>query len=207
MGAIIGLTGGIGVGKTTVAQLFKQRGARVVDVDGLGRDVLEPGGGAYDDVIAAFGQGIVTRDGSIDRAALATEVFGGHNRLDELEAISHPAINARLGELLDVSSASLVVLDMAVLVESRLGWFKGSQRYQRVIVVEAPAKVRLARLVARGMTEADARARMWAQSSDRERRARADLVVVNDGTETELDRDVTRLWPTIDAWIAQGRIA
>jgi len=202
--AIIGLTGGIGVGKTTVATLFGQRGALVIDVDDLGREVLEPGGGAYGGVVDQFGENIVDDDGHIDRRALAAEVFGSHNRLQELEAISHPAINARLADLVDASSAALIVLDMAVLVESRLGWINGAPRYRRVVVVEAPPEVRLPRLIARGMTADDARARMAAQGSNLERRERADLVVVNDASEAELDHDVTRLWPTIEAWIAQA---
>lgn len=204
MAAIIGLTGGIGVGKTTAATLFGQRGALVIDVDGLGREVLEPGGGAHAGVVAQFGENIVDDHGHIDRGALAAEVFGPRNRLQELEAISHPAINARLADLVDGSSAALVVLDMAVLVESRLGWIDGAPRYSRVVVVEAPAEARLPRLIGRGMTADDARARMAAQGSDLARRQRADLVLVNDGTEAELDRDVERLWPTVEAWIVQA---
>lgn len=204
MGLVIGLTGGIGVGKSTVSAALGRRGAEVIDVDGVGRAVLEPEGGAYRGVVDAFGQQVVSSDGTIDRAALAAVVFGPDNRLAELEAISHPAINERLAREVDASTADVVVLDMAVLAESRLGWLGEDRLYQRVVVVEAPDAVRIPRLVERGMTEADARARMAAQASDTDRRRLADVVVTNDGDLGQLDATVQRLMPTVAAWMLQA---
>lgn len=204
MALVLGLTGGIGVGKSTVAELLGERGARIVDVDGLGREVLEPGGGAYEPVIEAFGSEILAPDSRIDRIALAEVVFGAANRLGELEAISHPAINEVLASLVDHASNDLIVLDMAVLTESHLGWCDGERLYRRVVVVEAPWSVRLPRLVSRGMSEDDARSRMEAQATDLQRRALADVIVTNDGDLAELAHDVDRLWPTIEAWMLQS---
>jgi dephospho-CoA kinase len=190
---VVGLTGGIGAGKSTVAARFAQRGATVIDVDALGRQVLEPDGGAYDAVVRRFGHAVVGDDGRIDRTALARVVFGDERALADLTTISHPAINAlladRLSEL-DRSGTAVVVLDMAVLVESELG--RG--QYDQVVVVEAPWPLRLERLAARGMRPADAQARRDAQATDAERRAVADFVIVNDGDEAELARRVDVLW-------------
>ena len=199
-----GLTGGMGVGKSTVASMLAEAGASIIDVDAVGRSVLEPEGGAYEGVIAVFGRAIVGEDGYIDRAALAAEVFGGAGRLDELEAISHPAINAVLDEEI-AAAAGPVVLDMAVLTESRLGWVGQRRLYHRVIVVEAPLELRIQRLVeGRGVDEADARARIAAQASDHDRRLIADLIITNDGDLDHLRREVDRCRPTIAAWEVQA---
>lgn len=181
---IIGLTGGIGAGKSTVASLLADHGAVVIDVDALGRRVLEPGGRAEAAVVERFGPGILDLSGRIDRSALARRVFADPAELAALEAISHPAINADLDRMLDLlPDDAVVVLDMAILVGSRLGRDLPSGRgYDTVVVVEAPEAVRLARLVElRGMTEVDARARIAAQPTDADRRAVADHVVVNEG--------------------------
>lgn len=193
---IIGLTGGIGAGKTTVARMLAERGAVVIDVDAIGREVLEPGGAAHEPVLARFGDAVRGPDGRIDRAALATIVFNDREALADLEDISHPAINEeldrRLGELPD---DAVVVLDMAVLVGSRLGRDLPSGRgYEEVVVVEAPEDVRIERLVRqRGMSEADARARIASQPGDEERRAVAHHVIVNDGDLDALRVAVDRL--------------
>ncbi len=205
-GAVIGLTGGIGVGKSTVANLLADAGAHVIDVDGLGRTVLEPGNAAYAEVVDAFGPEIVSADSSIDRAALAAVVFGPNNRLGELEAITHPAMNDVMTEQIANATADVVVLDMAILVESQLGRTPTGTMYDRVIVVEAPTEVRVPRLLQRGLTAEDAKARMQAQASDLERRLVADVVVTNDGTEDDLANAVAMLMPTIEAWVHQGRI-
>ena len=204
MPLVIGLTGGMGVGKSTVAALLAEGGASVIDVDGVGRDVLEPDGGAYDGVVATFGSAVLDDDGRIDRAALAAEVFGGDGRLDDLEAISHPAINAVLAERV-ASAASTVVLDMAVLTESRLGWVGEERLYQRVIVVEAPLELRIERLAeGRGVPESDARARIASQASDHDRRLLADLIITNDADLSALRSEVDRCRPTVAAWEAQA---
>lgn len=199
---IIGLTGGIGSGKSTAAAMLAERGATVIDVDELGRVVIAPGGRAAGAVIDAFGPQIVDDAGHIDRAALARTVFGQPEELARLTAISHPAINeelsARLGALAD---DAIVVLDMAVLTESSLG--RGERlearghAYSRVLVVEAAAEIRVERAVARGMAEADVRNRMAAQASDEERRAIADIVIRNDGDVGQLERRVDAIWPAL----------
>ena len=190
---VIGLTGGIGAGKSTVAGLLAGRGAAVIDVDELGREVLASGGAARDGVIARFGQAVVGVDGEIDRAALAATVFADDRALADLTSISHPAINAlladRLAEL-DRARARVVVLDMAVLVESQLG--RGL--YDTVVVVEAPWSLRLRRLLTRGISEQEAVARRDAQATDGERRAAADFVIENSGDLEALDAEVDSLW-------------
>lgn len=191
---IIGLTGGIGSGKSTVAALLATHGAHVIDCDQLGRLVAEPGGRAYDAIVDRFGPGIVAADGRIDRPALAKIVFGDPAALADLNGLTHPAIDA---EILDRIAAlpddAVVVLDMAVLTESNLG--KGI--YEYVVVVEADPHDRVPRLVARGHTEADARARMAAQATDEQRRAIADALVSNRGDRAALAREVDTLWGTI----------
>lgn len=196
---VIGLCGGIGAGKSTVASLLAERGAHVIDVDAIGREVL-----AHDDVRDrvrdSFGDGVLADDGSIDRAALATTVFGGDGRLPDLEAISHPAINAELARYLEslvTDPPPVVVLDMAVLAESQLGRLPDGSGYTRVIVVEADPAVRLARLLERGMSADDARARMASQATDDERRTIADHVLVNDGDIAALQHQVGTLWATL----------
>lgn len=195
---IIGLTGGIGSGKSTVAAMLAERGAHVIDVDGVGRDVIAPGGRAVTEVIAAFGEGIADADGHIDRAALAAAVFGDPDALARLTAISHPAINAEIVERLDaLPRDAVVVLDMAILVESNLGRIDAAHSYSKVIVVEAPVELRVARAVARGMAEADVRRRMAAQATDEQRRAVADVVIVNDGDLVTLAARVDQAWRQI----------
>jgi dephospho-CoA kinase len=197
---IIGLTGGIGAGKSTVAALLSAHGATIVDLDAIGRGVIAPGGRAASAVVARFGTGITGPDGHIDRAALAKVVFGDPAELAALEEISHPAINAELDErLAALPDDAVVVLDMAILLGSRLGRDLPSGRgYDTVVVVEAPEATRIRRLVEkRGMTEADARARIAAQPNDAARRAVADHVVVNDGHRGALDAAVARLAPLL----------
>jgi dephospho-CoA kinase len=192
---IIGLTGGIGAGKSTVAAMFAARGAVVIDVDTVGRDVIAPGGRAEAAVIGAFGTDVADPHGHVDRAALAGKVFGDPAALARLTGISHPAINAELVERLDALPAdAVVVLDMAILVESNLGRPDPAHSYSKVVVVEAPAELRVARAVARGMSESDVRRRMASQSTDDERRAVADVVIVNDGDLGHLNEQVDRAW-------------
>jgi dephospho-CoA kinase len=193
---IVGLTGGIGAGKSTVAALLAELGAVVIDVDGLGRQVIAAGGSAVDAVVERFGSHLLGADGGIDRAGLASVVFADRSALAGLEAISHPAINREIDRLLDdTQPGALVVLDMAILLGSRLGLdLPSGRRYSTVVVVEAPLDVRIARLVGqRAMAEADARARIAAQPSDAERRAIADHVVDNAGDLAALTVQVHEL--------------
>jgi dephospho-CoA kinase len=192
---IVGLTGGIGSGKSTVAGLLAARGAEVIDVDGLGRQVLQPGGRAAAPVVAEFGPGVVAPDGSIDRAALAAVVFADADALARLTAISHPAIDAELVDLLRAMPDQVIaVLDMAVLAESTLGRNDERYHYTFVVTVEAPAELREDRAVARGADRADVRRRMTQQASDADRRRLADVVIVNDGTLAQLTAQVEALW-------------
>lgn len=191
---VVGLTGGIGSGKTTVARLLAARGAQVIDCDGLGRLVAEPDGRAFPGIVARFGAGVVAADGRIDRPALAAIVFNDPTALADLNAITHPAIDDEILERIDaLPDDAIVVLDMAVLTESNLG--KGI--YQFVVVVEAEHDGRVERLIARGHTEADARARMASQATDDERRAIADAIVHNRGSLEALEHEVDTLWATI----------
>ena len=195
---VVGLTGGIGAGKSTAADRFAELGAAVVDVDAIGREVLAPGGRAEQGVIDAFGPGILDDSGSIDRGKVAAEVFGRSDRLAALEAISHPAINAELDSQLQAlaegGQEGVVVLDMAVLAESRLGQLESGRGYTVVVVVEAPEEVRLPRLVLRGLSEEQARARMASQATDAQRRALADHVIVNDASPDDLAAAVDQVW-------------
>jgi dephospho-CoA kinase len=205
---VIGLTGGIGSGKSTVATLLAERGATVIDVDALGREVIAPGGRAEGQVIVEFGPEITDATGHIDRAGLARVVFGQPEALTRLTAISHPAINAELADRLDAvrgdecSAESVVVLDMAILVESTLGRGDPEHSYTKVVVVEAPPDLRVRRAVARGMEADDVRARIASQATDDERRAVADAVITNDGDLATLAERVDELWRLVLSWVS-----
>ena len=203
---IVGLTGGIGSGKSTVARLLGERGAEIVDVDAVGRAVIAPGGRAEAAVQAEFGEGVVAADGSIDRRALARVVFEHPEGLARLEAISHPAINLALTEAVAAfADDAIVVYDMAILVESNLGRADPAHRYSHVVVVEAPLELRIGRAVERGMSEADVRARAANQATDEQRRAVADLVVRNDGDLVALQAGVDEAWQAISDWARVAR--
>jgi dephospho-CoA kinase len=192
---IVGLTGGIGAGKSTVGRLLAEHGAVVIDVDAIGREVLEPGGRAEAGAVAAFGSRIVGRDGAIDRRAVAAIVFADREALDRLTAISHPAINEELVDRLSrLPDDTIAVLDLAVLAESQLGRVDPTYRYSFVVTVEAPAEVREERAVLRGNDRDDVRRRMAQQATDEQRRALADVVVTNDGSPEELAAQVDALW-------------
>jgi len=182
---VIGLTGGIGAGKSTVARMLEAKGAAVIDVDRLGHVVLEPGGKAHGAVLDAFG--------TVDRRELGAVVFADPAALARLTAISHPAINAELVEVLAGIDRDVVVLDMAILAEGELG--RGV--YEVVVTVEAPIELRVARATARGMNEDDVRRRLAAQASEADRRKLARHVLVNDGTETELAAQVDTCWAAL----------
>jgi dephospho-CoA kinase len=189
----IGLTGGIGSGKTAVARLLAERGATVVDADALAREVVEPGTPGWAAVVAEFGDGVLAPDRSLDRAALAARVFGDGAALAALNAIVHPLVGARAAELAAEAEQrdpdGVLVYDVPLLVENKL-----AAGFDLVLVVEAPVELRLARLAERGLAAAEARARMEAQADDAERRAVADFVIVNDGDLTHLAAEVDRFW-------------
>lgn len=187
---VIGLTGGIGVGKSTVASRLGELGATVVDCDDLGRQVVEPDGGAYDALVTEFGQGILQDDGRLDRAKMAGVVFNDPDALAKLNTITHPAIDAEIENCI-AAAAGPVVLDMAVLVETELG----AGLYTEVLVVEAPIEQRLSRLRrTRNMTDEQSQARIANQATDEERRSVADHIIVNDSSLSELLARVDSFW-------------
>ncbi len=186
----IGLTGGIGSGKSTVSRLLEQRGAVIVDADAIAREVVAPGTPGLAAVTEAFGDGVVAPDGSLDRPALAAVVFADPEARKRLDAIVHPLVRARATEVAAAAPADAVVVnDVPLLVETGQA---GS--YDLVLVVEADPATRVARLVQRGLTDEDARARMAAQATDEQRRAVADVVLDNSGTPDELEAQVDRFW-------------
>jgi dephospho-CoA kinase len=186
----IGLTGGIGSGKSTASALLAARGAVVIDADRIAREVVEPGTPGLAAVVEAFGPGVVRSDGSLDRPALAAVVFADPEARKQLDAIIHPLVRARSAELAAAAPDDAVVVhDVPLLVETGQA---GS--YDLVLVVEAAPEIRVDRLVRRGLTEEDARARIAVQATDDQRRAVADAVVVNDGTPEDLAGQVDRFW-------------
>jgi len=186
----IGLTGGIGSGKSTVSRLLAERGAVIVDADVIAREVVEPGTPGLAAVVDAFGPGIVADDGSLDRPALAAVVFADPEARRRLDGIVHPLVRARATEVAGAAPPDAVVVnDVPLLVETGQ-----AAAYDLVLVVEADTETRVARLVQRGLTADDARARMAAQATDEQRRAVADVVLDNSGTEDELAAQVDRLW-------------
>jgi dephospho-CoA kinase len=186
----IGLTGGIGSGKSTVAALLAARGAVVVDADRIAREVVEPGTPGLASVVEAFGQRILSADGSLDRAALAGIVFADPEARARLDALVHPLVRQRTAELVAAASADAVVVnDVPLLVETGQ-----ASSYDVVLVVQADPEIRVARLVQRGLAEQDARARLASQATDEQRRAVADVVLDNSGTPEELAAQVDRFW-------------
>ncbi|GAA4445209.1 dephospho-CoA kinase [Actinokineospora soli] len=186
----IGLSGGIGSGKSTVAGRLAEHGAVVVDVDLLSHEVVEPGTEGLAEIVATFGAGVLTADGALDRPALAARVFGDDAAREALNAIVHPRVGARTAELVAAAPADAVVVhDVPLLVE------KGyAPLYHLVVIVDAPVETRVRRLVGRGLTEADARARIAAQTTEEQRRAVADVWLDNSGTPDVVLAAVDALW-------------
>ena len=189
---LVGLTGGIGAGKSTVAEALQARGAEVIDADEVARSVVEPGSPGLRAVVERFGPGVLGPDGCLDRAALADVAFADDESRRALEEITHPAIAAEFARRIsEAPPGSVVVCDVPLLAESPTARARG---YAKVIVVEAPRELRLERLEARGMDRADAEARMAAQSSDDERRSIASYVIDNSGTLEDLERQIDAAW-------------
>jgi dephospho-CoA kinase len=186
----IGLTGGIGSGKSTVSALLAERGAVVIDADRIAREVVEPGTPGLAAVVAAFGDGVLTADGALDRPALAAVVFADPEARRTLDGLVHPLVRARARELeASAPAGSVVVHDIPLLTETGQ-----ASAYDLVLVVQADPEVRVARLVQRGLTEEDARARIAVQATDEQRRAIADVVLDNSGSLEALARQVDRFW-------------
>jgi dephospho-CoA kinase len=189
----VGLTGGIGAGKSTVARLLVERGARLVDADQVARDVVLPGGPAHQPLIDRFGSGIVDADGLIDRPALATLVFGHPEELEALNAITHPAIGIAMiaGRDAYADTGGIVVMDIPLLK----AFHREMLDLAAVVVVDTPIEIALDRLVnQRGMAPADAKARIDSQMDRPTRLAEADFVIDNSSDEDHLIGEVDRVW-------------
>jgi dephospho-CoA kinase len=191
----------VGSGKTTVSALLAEHGAVVIDADAIAREVVEPGTSGLREVVERFGPGVLGADGRLDRAALARLVFADSQALSDLNTIVHPRVGRRSAELMAAAPAgSVVVYDVPLLAEGAR-----ASEFDVVVVVESELDVRLARLARRGMTAADAEARMAAQSTDAQRRAIADEVVRNDGSRADLADAVDALWQRLQARVgAEG---
>lgn len=189
----IGLTGGVGSGKSTVANMLAQRGALVIDADALAREVVARGTDGLAEIVATFGDEVLAEDGSLNRPALAAIVFNDEEARARLNAITHPRIAARTAQLMSAAEPGQVIVhDVPLLVESKL-W----PAYDLVVVVEADDGVRFERLEARGMPAEEARRRMSTQASDEDRRAVADVVIDNSGSLQDLEAAVEALWQRI----------
>ncbi|HUR17940.1 MAG TPA: dephospho-CoA kinase [Acidimicrobiales bacterium] len=200
---VVGLTGGIGSGKSTVSAMLAHRGAVVVDADLIAREVVAPGGPAYDGVVERFGPGVVGPDGTIDRSGLAAMVFTDPSALADLNALTHPVIAVVVGEKLSAEAATdhVVILDVPLLVETE----RARARCAAVVVVDCPQDVAVRRLVDhRTMVEADVRSRMAAQATRDERLALADFVIDNSGSWENLEVQVDRCWSWIESLTRTG---
>ncbi|MCZ7430654.1 dephospho-CoA kinase [Streptomyces sp. WMMC1477] len=187
----VGLTGGIGAGKSEVSRLLDSYGAVIVDADRIAREVVEPGTEGHAAVVAEFGEGVLRADGALDRPALGRIVFNDPDRLAALNTIVHPLVGARSAELQRAAGEHAVVVhDVPLLTENGL-----ASLYDVVVVVDASPETRLHRLVhLRGMSEEEARSRMAAQATRADRLAIADHVIDNDGPLEKLEPQVRELW-------------
>jgi dephospho-CoA kinase len=190
---MIGLTGGIGSGKSTVAALLAARGAVVIDADRIARQVVEPGSPVLAQLVERFGPDILDADGALDRARLAERAFVDDESRKALDGITHPAIGEEfLRQVAAAPEGAVVVHDVPLLVES-----KSPSVYAGVIVVEAPRELRLERLEARGVPRADAERRMAQQATDEQRRAVATWLVDNGGDLAALEAQIDAIWPAL----------
>lgn len=221
---LVGLTGGLGSGKSTAAWLFEVLGAVVLQSDAIARELMEPGQAVYAQIVDHFGKDVVRPDGRLDRAALAKIAFAD-GRVEELNAIVHPAVIARQveqsEEVFQADRRAVVIVESALIFETRYGetgyathatggpaW---KNRFDRIILVTAPDEVKIARYVARcasgepltperqAMLEAEARQRLAQQIPDEEKIPLCDYVLTNGGSRQELERQVSQLWPTLKA--------
>jgi dephospho-CoA kinase len=193
---LVGLTGGIGSGKSATAEILRRKGAVVLDADELARRALEPGTPGYGKVLETFGAEILDASGNLDRQRLASTVFADVGARRALESIVHPEIFRRVAAAVETyrGTDAVLVFDAPLIVESGFAAF-----CDVLIVVTAPAEVRIARLVERGMSGENARARIAAQAPDEEKEPLADFLIRNDGSTAELERAVANIWPDLRA--------
>jgi dephospho-CoA kinase len=189
----VGLTGGIGSGKSAVADMLVERGAVLIDADQVARDVVAPGGPAYQPLVDRFGQGIVAADGTIDRPALANIAFADEESRLALNAITHPAIGIRMIEMRDALADTDHIVVLAIPLLTAL--HRETVKLHKVVVVDTPTDIALERLLSqRGFDKADAEARIRSQISREERVKEADYVLDNSGDRAALEREVADLW-------------
>jgi dephospho-CoA kinase len=191
---LVGLTGGIGAGKSSVSELLARKGAVIIDADAITRELQQPGQPVLAAIVERFGEGVLLPDGSLDRAGLAAVVFADPDALQDLNGIVHPAVGVEISRRIEVERGTdhVVVLDVPLLVET------GRSGLAAVVVVDAPVEVAIDRLVRfRGMEADDARARIARQASREQRLARADRVIDNAGDRRGLEVQVDEVW----AWL------
>jgi dephospho-CoA kinase len=189
----VGLTGGIGAGKSTVADLFSKRGAVVIRSDELARQVIEPQTPGFQQVIDRFGKDLVNAEGYIDRAKLAQIVFKDDAALKDLENIIHPLVRSKTNQIIDQhTSETIIVNEIPLLLEKKM-----ESLFDFLVIVISSEKNRLERLAHRGLTAEQATARMAKQVSDEQRKAAADFLIVNDGNLDQLEADVEKIWQTL----------
>jgi dephospho-CoA kinase len=195
---LVGLTGNIGSGKSTVAQLLSERGATIIDADVLARRAVESGTEAHRAIAERWGTSILSADGTLDRAALRRIVFSDPAELEQLNAMVHPEVERMRGELVERARQRgdrLVVCDIPLLFERRM-----TEAFERIVLVDAPRPVRLERLVReRGLRETEAMDMIVAQMPAELKRARADFVIDNDSSLTALDQRVAEVWSALTA--------
>jgi dephospho-CoA kinase len=190
----VGLTGGIGAGKSEVSRRLAAQGAVIIDADAAARDIVAPGTGGLAEIIDAFGPEILLPDGTLDRPRLGDLVFADPSKRATLNAIIHPKVGTRMSELEQAAGPNAIVVhDVPLIAENGL-----AGAYDLVIVVDVPPRTQIDRLVKlRGMTRDQAKARIAAQATREQRLSIADIVVDNSGSLTELDRQVGDLWANL----------
>jgi dephospho-CoA kinase len=197
---LVGLTGGIASGKSTVSAMLAERGAEVIDADHIARQVVMPGMPAWCKIRDHFGPGVLHPDGQIDRQALADIVFADKGKLALLNEITHPAIFARIADRLEAHHDQdvVVVLDAALLIEAGL-----ADGVDVVIVTHSPQEIQVERLAAKGVPQRDASNRIAAQLEPEKRLARADIVIDNSGSLEKLGRQVDEVWEELQRRLAE----
>jgi len=203
---LVGLTGNIGSGKSTVAQLFSERGATIIDADVLARRAVEVGTPAFKAIVERWGTSVLAADGAIDRAALRRVVFSDSQQLEQLNKIVHPAVERMRVALVEQARQRgdrVVVCDIPLLFEKKM-----TGKFDRIVLVDAPRPVRLERLVRdRGLRETEAMDMIVAQMPAELKRARADFIIDNDDTLAALDRQVADVWSSLQQAAESGEAA
>ncbi|MFZ9360094.1 MAG: dephospho-CoA kinase [Candidatus Nanopelagicales bacterium] len=189
----VGLTGGIGAGKSTVADMFSKLGAVVIRSDELARQVIEPNTPGFQKVLSRFGNQILQENGSIDRQKLAQIVFNDQNSLKDLEEIIHPLVRNKTNELIESQTQeTIVVNEVPLLLEKKM-----EKMFDFLVVVISSEKNRINRLQKRGISELEAKKRMSLQVSDEVRKSSADFLITNDGNIDQLEADVAKVWQAL----------